>query len=206
VPSRRTRSFRIPALLEWAAAMAWRLLLVAIVAYLAARLLAHLRLVVLPLLAALLLTSLLGPPVAWLRRRGWSSLAATWTVLAAALGVLAAVMFLVSYRIAPQLGDLTTHLGDSLDRIRGWLVHGPLHLSDRQLGDLTRRLQQELTANRTAIVSRVVSTTALLLQFVGGAILTVLLTLPGAHQPERPRQLSRRHRLGRLPPARRRLA
>jgi putative heme transporter len=206
VPSRRTRSFKVPALLEWAAAMAWRLLLVAIVAYLAARLLAHLRLVVLPLLAALLLTSLLGPPVAWLRRRGWSSLVATWTVLAAALGVLAAVMFLVSYRIAPQLGDLTTHLGDSLDRIRGWLVHGPLHLSDRQLGDLTRRLQQELTANRTAIVSRVVSTTALLLQFVGGAILTVLLTFPGAHQPERPRQLSRRHRLGRLPPARRRLA
>jgi hypothetical protein len=38
--------------------MAWRLLLVAIVAYLAARLVARLRLVVLPLLAALLLSSL----------------------------------------------------------------------------------------------------------------------------------------------------
>jgi putative heme transporter len=166
----------VPPPLEWAAAMAWRLLLVAIVAYLAARLLARLRLVVVPMLAALLLTSLLGPPVEWLRRRGWPSLAATWTVLAAALLVLAGVLFLVTSRVVPQLGDLTVHLGDSLDRIRGWLVHGPLHLSDRQLGDLTRRLEQELAAHRAAIVSRVVSTTALLLELAGGAILTFLLT------------------------------
>jgi hypothetical protein len=41
VPTRRARSFKVPALLEWAAAMAWRLLLVAIVAYLAVRLLAR---------------------------------------------------------------------------------------------------------------------------------------------------------------------
>ena len=157
----------MPAPLEWAAAMAWRLLLVATVAYLAARLLARLRLVVVPLLAALLLTSLLGPPVEWLRRRGWPSLAATWTVLAAALLVLAGVLFLVTSRVVPQLGDLTVHLGDSLDRIRGWLVHGPLHLSDRQVGDLTRRLEQELAAHRAVIVSRVVSTTALLLERIG---------------------------------------
>ena len=56
---------------------AWRRLLLGTVAYLAARLLARLSLVVLPRLAALLLTSLLGPPVAWLRRRGWPSAAAT---------------------------------------------------------------------------------------------------------------------------------
>jgi predicted PurR-regulated permease PerM len=90
--------------------MAWRLLLVAIFAYLAARLLARLRLVVLPPLAALLLTSLLGPPLEWLRRRGWPSLAATWTVLAAALLVPAAVLFLVVSRVVPQLGDLTVHV------------------------------------------------------------------------------------------------
>jgi predicted PurR-regulated permease PerM len=111
-----------------------------------------------------------------LRRRGWPSLAATWTVLAAALLVPAAVLFLVVSRVVPQLGDLTVHVGDSLDRIRGWLVNEPLHLSDRQLGDLTRRLEQELAPHRAAIVSRVVSTTALLLQLIGGAILTVLLT------------------------------
>jgi Tn3 transposase DDE domain-containing protein/AI-2E family transporter len=106
--------------------------------------------VVLPLLAALLLTSLLEPPVEWLRRRSWSSLAATWTVLAAALLLLAAVVFLVVSRVVPQLGDLTVHVGDSLDRIRGWLVNGPLHLSDRQLGDLTRRLEQELAVHWAA--------------------------------------------------------
>jgi hypothetical protein len=71
-------------------------------------------------------------------------------------------------RVVPQLGDLTVHAGDSLDRIRGWLVNEPLHLSDRQPGDLTRRLEQELAAHRAAIVSWVVSTTALLLQLIGG--------------------------------------
>jgi hypothetical protein len=78
----------------------------------------------------------------------------------------------------PQPGDLTVHVGDSLDQIPNPWAAGqrPLHLSDRQLGDLTRRLEQELAAHRAAIVSRVVSTTALLLQLIGGAILTVLLT------------------------------
>jgi hypothetical protein len=89
VPSRWVRSWKVPAPLEWAAAMAWRLLLVAIFAYLAARSLVRLRLVVLSLLASLLLISLLGSPVEWLRPRGWPSLVATWTVLAAALVVLA---------------------------------------------------------------------------------------------------------------------
>jgi predicted PurR-regulated permease PerM len=163
VPSRWVRSWKVPAPLEWAAAMAWRLLLVAIFAYLAARSLVRLRLVVLSLLASLLLISLLGSPVEWLRPRGWPSLVATWTVLAAALVVLARLRR-VNYRVGPQLGD-------SLDRIHGWPVHGPPHLSDRQLGDLTRRLEQELAANRSAIVSRVVSTTALVLQLVGPDLL-----------------------------------
>ena len=131
MPGQPVRRLRVPVLLDWGAALAWRLLLLGTVAYLAARLLARLSLVVLPLLAALLLTSLLGPPWAWLRRRGWPSAAATWAVLVAALLVLAATIFVVASRVAPQLADLAGRVGDSLDQVRGWLVHGPLHLSHR---------------------------------------------------------------------------
>jgi putative heme transporter len=170
MPGQPVRRLRVPVLLDWGAALAWRLLLLGTVAYLAALLLARLSLVVLPLLAAPLLTSLLGPPVAWLRRRGWPSAPATWAVLVAALLVLAATIFVVASRVAPQLGDLAGQVGDSLDQVRGWLVHGPLHLSHRQLDDLTRGLERELASHRSAIVTQAVSTAALALELAGGVI------------------------------------
>jgi len=61
---------QVSRLLRQAAAWSWRLLLTGLVIYFAFRLAEYLRLVVLPLLGALLFTALFQPLAGWLRRRG----------------------------------------------------------------------------------------------------------------------------------------
>src|SRR5262249_61594331 len=68
----------VPPLLRNAAAWSWRLLLVAAVIYLTFKVADALRLVVIPLIAALLLSALLQPLTCLLRRLGMPALAAAW--------------------------------------------------------------------------------------------------------------------------------
>lgn len=61
---------QVSRLLRQAAAWSWRLLLTGLVIYLAFRVAEYLRLVVLPIIGALLFTALLQPFAAWLRQHG----------------------------------------------------------------------------------------------------------------------------------------
>nr|MBA3983354.1 AI-2E family transporter [Acidimicrobiia bacterium] len=51
----------------------------------------YLRVVTIPIFVALLITTVLVPPVRWLTARGWPSLAATWVVILAAIGIIAGI-------------------------------------------------------------------------------------------------------------------
>ncbi len=71
-------SSRVPGWLQTGAAWSWRLLLLAAAIYLVVRVLGILYIVVVPCVAALLLTALLQPLTGRLRRAGLPALAATW--------------------------------------------------------------------------------------------------------------------------------
>src|SRR5258708_11521654 len=84
----RAPDMQVPRLLQQAAAWSWRLLLVAIVIYLGFKAASALRLVVLPLIAALLLTALLQPLTSLLRRAAVPSFPATLCSILAPVGSL----------------------------------------------------------------------------------------------------------------------
>src|ERR1035438_9639773 len=90
MPERRAglpENSRVPSWLQTGAAWSWRLLLLAVAIYLVARVLGILYIVVVPCIAALLLTALLQPLTARLRRAGLPGLAATWDTLLIAAAV-----------------------------------------------------------------------------------------------------------------------
>src|SRR6266545_4494190 len=72
------RAAEAPGWLSRSAAVSWRLLVVAAAIGVVGFLLVYLRLVVLPVIVALFLSTLLAPPAGWLRARGWPPLAAHW--------------------------------------------------------------------------------------------------------------------------------
>ncbi len=109
------------------------------------RLLGRIAPVAVALVAAVLLAALLQPVPAWLRRlRAPATVAALGGVLTLLLA-LAAAGVLVWERVTADLPELRSRLADAVDRVRSFLVDGPLRLDrsqvDRVRDDLVSKLQ-----------------------------------------------------------------
>jgi len=166
----------VPTWLSRSAAVSWRLLVVAAAVGVVGFLLVYLRLIVLPVIVALFLTTLLAPPANWLRDRGWPPLAATWAVILAAVLVIAGGIALLAPQIGPQFGSLRDQVGTGLDDVQRWLREGPLHFSDAQLARLLERARQEAQSNTTALTRGVLTGATVAAEVVTGALLSVVLT------------------------------
>ena len=108
----------VPAPLRTASEVAARALVVGLAVLLAGALLWKLRLMVLPVFIALLLATVLTPPVVALERRGWPSAVATAGVFLAFLAALAAVLTLVVPPTVDELSSTGSALQDGLDEVR----------------------------------------------------------------------------------------
>jgi predicted PurR-regulated permease PerM len=166
----------VPSWLSRSAALSWRLLVVAAAVAVVGFLLVYLRLIVLPVIVALFLTTLLAPPANWLRDRGWPPLAATWGVILAALVLIAGAIALLAPQIGPQFGTLRGQVGTGLDDVQRWLREGPLHFSDAQLSMLLERARQEAQSNTTALTRGVLTGATVAAEVVTGALLSIVLT------------------------------
>lgn len=167
---------RIPPALDWAAGMTWRALLVGGGLWLAAVILLRLRIVVLPVFAALLLTTLIQPLVDRLAGRGLPRLAATWAVLLPLLAIVVGTVWLVVPALVDQFGQLGDELRAGLERVRSYAQNGPLNLSDSQIDELTSQAASALEGRSSTILSGVLTGAAIALEAVAAMLLTLFLT------------------------------
>lgn len=117
---------------------------VAAVGWLVLGLLVQLALVTCSVVAALLLTALAAPLARSLRRLGApAGVAAAGTVLAL-LGLLGGMGTLVWLRTSSRLTDLTPAITVGIDRIRRWLVEGPLALDPARVDGIRDRLVSQI--------------------------------------------------------------
>ncbi|MFC4061681.1 AI-2E family transporter [Planomonospora corallina] len=133
-----------PGALRTAAVAGACLLVLTAVVALVAWLLILLAPLTLAVVAALLLTALLGPVAALLRRlRAPAWLSALGTVLFL-LFVVAGPLTLVANQAIAQLGDLENQLLTGLERLRGLLTSGPLSQKqlDAAIAEITQSLQR----------------------------------------------------------------
>ncbi|MGY1914033.1 AI-2E family transporter [Blastococcus sp. SYSU DS0973] len=108
---------------------------------------------------SLLLTALMSPISRWLCRRGSPpALSALLSVLLL-IGVLTGVGFLIGFRAAERLRNLTRPLAAGIDRIRVWLIEGPLGLDPQQVTEIRNAVVDRiyrLTPEPTAAASMAV--------------------------------------------------
>ena len=90
--------------------------------------LVQVKLVVIPVLVALILASALAPLVGWLRKRGLPRILATWATLLAGALILGGIVTLIVFAVQNQWGALVVAATDGVDELRGLLVDGPLAL------------------------------------------------------------------------------
>lgn len=166
----------VPGWLHRLAGWSWRLLILAAVLYLGLRVVSALRLVVLPCVAALLLTALLQPFASRLRRAGLPALAATWGTLLAAAAVLAGAGMLAYTQTTADYPKLVTDVGSTSDQLEHWLAGPPFHLRQAGLQQLSNRLLTYLKEHQSAVAGTVLSGGKVVLEILAGVVLCLFVT------------------------------
>ncbi len=155
------------------AAWAWRLLVIlaAVAAFL--WVIELLKIIVVPLLLALLLSALLIPTVDWLDRRRIPRGGAVACVLLGALAVLGGILSFVISQFVAGLPGLVDQVTQSINSTRKWLVEGPAHLSRQQIDNAGNAAIQALRDNQAKLTSGALSTAATITEIVTAALLTL---------------------------------
>ena len=166
---------RVPGWLQTGAAWSWRLLLLAAALYLIARVIGVLYIVVVPCTAALLLTALLQPLTARLRRAGLPGLAATWGTLLIAALVLGGIVLLVTNRVSadyPTLVDETRH---TTMQVESWLSGPPFHLKSSNVQNALNNIPGYLSKHKAFVEGTVVTGGKIAAEFFGGLVLMLFV-------------------------------
>jgi putative heme transporter len=166
----------VPRGIQVTAAWAWRLLVIAGAVGVGIYLVITLQLVIVPLLVALLVTALVQPVGAALIRRGLPPALAAAIVLVGTLTVIGLLIWLVVHEFRAGYSDLASQVGDGIDRIRDWLVSGPLQLSQDQLDSAIENVRASLRENRATLTTGALSTATTVGHVLTGALLTLFAT------------------------------
>lgn len=129
-------SSSVPRGLRVATAYAWRLLVVAAAIGVGIWLVIQLKLLVIPLLIAILITALLWPAFSWmLRKRVPRWLAIVISVLGT-IAIVGGLLWLVVWQITRQWSSVQEKTVEAVEQFRQYLIDGPLHLTPGQIDDL----------------------------------------------------------------------
>lgn len=166
----------VPSWLARSAGWAWRLLILGAVLYVLAVVLGRFQMILLPVFAAVLLTSALVPPAQWLRRKGVPALLATWIVFIGVVGVVAGVVALLIPSVSGDFGRLGHELSQGGRRIEHWLQTGPFHISRSQVDSFVTSLRDQLTRSTGTIARFGLTGASVVLETAAGLLLTLVLT------------------------------
>ncbi|MFF4535149.1 AI-2E family transporter [Streptomyces aureus] len=159
-----------------AAAYAWRVLVVGIVAYAVFGLLGRLQLVAVALFLALVVTAVLRPLADLLARRMPRTPAVILSILGSILLVLG-VMALVGGVVAGESGKLGHEFAGGLGRIERWLEGSPFHLSHAVLSDFQGKVADFVSGHRSELISSALSGAGRAVEFITGLVLALFCSL-----------------------------
>jgi predicted PurR-regulated permease PerM len=171
---RRGRGTAIGEGLTWLARWSLRLVLVALGITLIGWLIGLLwSSVVLPVILAVIITTVLWPPTAWLRKHGFPPALAAATVLLLGIVLLAGVIALIGTSVASSIPQIAANASTGIQSIQQWLAGPPLNLAQGQLDAALQTATAQLQASISSITTSVLAT----IGSVASGVVTALLTL-----------------------------
>ncbi|RKR75004.1 AI-2E family transporter [Frondihabitans australicus] len=167
----------LPAGMQIAGAWAWRILAIAGVIALFLFVVSELEFIVIPLMIAILLSALLVPGAAFLRRHGWPRWLATVVPILVVLVVLAGLGFLVVTQILDELPELRHRTFHAYLDVRGFLISGPFHLTPKQLNGEFHTAVSAVQTDTNGLLAGAKSIGSGFEHFFTGLLLTVFGTI-----------------------------
>ncbi|MGY3554522.1 AI-2E family transporter [Williamsia sp. R60] len=160
-----------------AAEWAWRLLVIGAAVYALMRVIQSFEEVFVPIGLAILGTALLVPVVDWLNRRGIPRSLAVVGTLIVGIGAIAGILTFVVQQFIDGVPQLTDEVTKTIDDSRGWLVDGPLNLSQDQIDHLGDDAIKVLQDNEDKVTSGALATATTVSEIVTGALLMLFLII-----------------------------
>ena len=167
----------VPYGMRLAAAWSWRLLLVGGVLAVIVFLIIQLRLVVIPILVAVLVGALLVPFAGLLQRHRWPKWAAVTVSMLSLLIVVGGLLTLGITQIVRGSGELAAQTVVAWDDFREWLLEGPFHVTDTQINDFVDQLVVSAQEDGGTLLTGALSVGSTLGHFLAGMLLTIFATL-----------------------------
>jgi len=138
--------------------------------------LGYLRVIVLPVIVALLLTTLLLPPKRWLTHRGMGDALATSVTMLGALLLLGLLATAVAPTIGGQWDELRAGIEDGVRQATGILAERPFNLSRAELDAQVDTALERLRENSGTVTRGVTEGVVLVGEVLTGLIVVALLT------------------------------
>ncbi|MCW3491800.1 AI-2E family transporter [Microbacterium sp. SSM24] len=126
----------MPRGLRIATAYSWRFLVIAAAIGVGVWLVIQLKLLVIPLLVAILISALLWPAFTWMLRHRVPRWLAIVIAVAGTFAIVGGLLWLVAWQITRQWSSVQASTVEAVERFRQYLIDGPLHLTEAQIDDL----------------------------------------------------------------------
>lgn len=167
----------VPMPVQRAAAWSWRLLLIAAALVVGGAAIAYLKLVVVPVAVALLLTVLLQPVSTFLQRRArFSRAAAAGTSVVGLVVVVLGLLVLAGRSVVLGIADLWEQAQEGLDTLVDWLSTGPLGLSTENLESWIAQARETAADNSDTLVAGALHATVTIGHVLAGTVIALFCT------------------------------
>ncbi|MFG3252633.1 AI-2E family transporter [Streptomyces sp. NPDC048172] len=160
-----------------AAEAGWRLLVLAGVIWVLMKVVSTISLLIIAFSAGLLITALLQPTVARLRRIGLGQGLATAITFIGGFVVMGLVGWFVVWQVMENLDTLTDRVQDGIEELKTWALNGPFHVSEDQINDIAKNLSDWLGDNSKEVTSAGIEGVTVVVEFLSGAVLAMFTTL-----------------------------
>ncbi|MFF8830342.1 AI-2E family transporter [Streptomyces sp. NPDC015131] len=167
----------IPWGLRVAAEAGWRLLVLAGTLWVLMKVISEVQLVVLAFVAALLITALLQPTVARLRRLGLPRGLATAVTAITGFVIMGLIGWFVVWQVMDNLGDISDRVRDGIDELKRWLLDSPFHVTEQQINDIAKNLSDTIGTNTEEITTAGLQGVTVMVEILTGMLLTMFSTL-----------------------------
>ncbi|MAP63592.1 MAG: AI-2E family transporter [Microbacterium sp.] len=170
-------SGQVPRGLRLTAEYAWRFLLIAAAVGVLIWLIIQLKLLIIPLMVAILVTALLWPFFAWMIRHRFPRWVAIVLSLLGTLAVVAGLVWLVTWQVSAEWPSVQVRTVEAAAEFRDYLVQGPLHLTEEQIDDLLGQAGTLLQQQAELLWSGALAIGTTLGHVVTGAFLAVFILI-----------------------------
>ncbi|RXZ70984.1 AI-2E family transporter [Agromyces albus] len=167
----------IPYSMRLAAAWSWRLLLVGGMLAVIVFLIIQLRLIIIPILVAVLIGALLVPFVGFLQRHRWPKWLAVTTAMLTTLAVVGGLLWLGITQIVRGSDELAAQSVIAWNDFRVWLLEGPFHITEEQLNDFVAQVVNSVQEDGSVLLTGALSLGSTLGHFIAGLLLALFATL-----------------------------